>query len=38
MEGVERIADAVGKAFDALYRPMVIALLCAISYQVGQLQ
>lgn len=38
MEGVERIADAVGKVFDALYRPMVIALLCAISYQVGQLQ
>lgn len=38
MEGVERIADAVGKVFGALYRPMVIALLCAISYQVGQLQ
>ena len=38
MERVERIADAVEKVFDALYRPMVIALLCAISHQVGQLQ
>lgn len=37
MEKFDRFCDVTEKAFDALYRPMVIVLLCLISHQLGQL-
>lgn len=38
MELIERVCGAVDRVIDGLYRPAVIVLLCAISYQVGNLQ
>lgn len=38
MKALDRICAAADCIFSALYKPMVIALLCAISYQVGNLQ